>query len=177
MYKQIFTVFAISFLFMLPACSEKLTEAPVELKAKGADITMHPEPKHKPGEKINLLGLAEAIKKKTLPDYPAMTIGKAFDGYSHFTKKEWKETFAENGKIYVDFIGWAETKVLDLGGGGKGIFGKGLAVKFVINQDGGFFVAMVSRVEVTTDGKISTYPLADLKFFIDSIYANKKIIF
>ena len=106
-----------------------------------------------------------------------MTVGKAFDDYSHVTKKEWKETHAANGKIYIDFTGWLEGISLGIDAVKKGISQQGIEVKFVINPDGTLFVGMVSRLEATTDGKVSAHPLENGKAVLDSIYANKEISF
>lgn len=164
------SVFSV-FLF---ACSDNANEKTVSsTKLKKGDITMHPELKPRAGEEKS--GLAEAIKKQTLPDYPTKTIGKAFGEYSYFSKKEWNESFAGRGKIYVDFIGWSKPSLFDPQDIKNGISAKGIAIKFVINPEAPFYIGMVSKVEVKTDGKTYTYPLPDVKAIIDSIYENKEI--
>lgn len=136
------------------------------------NTSMHAAVTPKPGEEKS--GLAEAVKKKNLLDYPSKTIGEAFGSYSYFNKREWSETFSASGKIYIDFIGWFNTSSLNAQNIKSGISAKGVEVKFVLNPDGPFFVAMVSRVEVKTDGKMYKYPLPDIKYVLDSIYANKE---
>lgn len=118
-------------------------------------------------------GIADAIKNKTLAGYESATIGNAFEGYKHFAKKEWKETAAQNGKIYIDFIGW----LADAGGKKDGVSARALDVKFAINPDGSFFVAMVSKIEAKTDGKLYGDPLVDIDGMLAKIYANKEITF
>lgn len=118
-------------------------------------------------------GIADAIKMKTLAGYESTTIGNAFDSYKYFAKKEWKETTAQNGKIYIDFIGWLD----DAGGKTDGVSARALDVKFVINPDGSFIVAMLSKIEAKTDGKLYVYPLEDIGGMLAKIYANKEITF
>lgn len=175
MKKILFAVVVMSASLVLSACSERVAGVPVKQEIEKNKMTMHPEVKAREGEEKS--GLAEAIKKKTLPAYPAMSIGKAFDSYSHFNKREWRETFVSKGKIYVDFIGWFDTKTLDPQNIKNGISAKGVEIKFVLNPDGPFYVGMASKLEVKTDGKIYAYPLADIKVVLDSIYANREITF
>lgn len=176
MYKIICSIIILNFTLALSACSEKTSEVPVKREVKQNDVgRMHSEPTAK--EREEKKGLSEAIKNKTLPDYPAMTIGKAFDGYSYFSKREWRETFTENGKIYVDFAGWFDAKFLEPRNIKEGISARGIEIKFVINPDGPFFVGMVSRLETKTDGKIYAFPQSDIKGILANIYANKEISF
>ena len=121
--------------------------------------------------------VAEAIKKKTMPAFPAMSIGKAFDGYSYFTKQEWKETRTDSRKIYIDCIGWLDTKKMDISNLKNGVSQRGVAVKFVVMKDGTFGLAMVSMIEAKTDGNVYTYPLENAKGILENIYGNKEIQF
>lgn len=120
-------------------------------------------------------GMAVVLRNKTLAGYESITIGNAFEGYKYFTKKEWKETTSQNGKIYIDFIGWVDSKALDAATIKAGISARALDVKFVINPDGSFFVAMMSKIDVKTDGKLYGYPLEDKDGMLAKIYANKEI--
>lgn len=122
-------------------------------------------------------GLASALKNKTLAKYPHATIGAAFDGYTYFTRKEWNEVHTSNGKIYIDFIGWLDAASVDAAAAKEGVTGRALDVKFVIEPDGSFFVAMVSRIEKKSDGKSYDYPLEDSAALLAKIYANKEIKF
>ncbi|TWJ32960.1 hypothetical protein JN12_00371 [Geobacter argillaceus] len=122
-------------------------------------------------------GIADALKDKTLAGYESTTIGTAFDSYKYFTKKEWKETSAQNGKIYIDFIGWVGTNALDAVSIKDGVSARGIDVKFVINPDGSFFVGMVSKIDAKTDGTFYSYPLEDSAGLLTKIYANKEIAF
>ena len=122
-------------------------------------------------------GIAEALKGKKLANYGSTTIGAAFDGYKYFTGKEWRETNSPNGKIYIDFIGWLDTKSLDAAAVKRGVSAMALDVKFVIEPDGSFFVAMVSRIEMKSDGKSYDYPIENSVNVLNDIYANKEISF
>lgn len=123
------------------------------------------------------VGFREVIKKQTLPAYPAMSIGKAFDDYSHFAKKEWKETQGANGTMYIDFTGWMHGNPLSINQIKNGVSQQGVEIKFVIKREGAFFVGMVSKLEAKTDGKVYAEALVDGKAVLDSMYANKKIKF
>lgn len=175
MYFRVIFAFILLLSVMISACSEKTSEVSKRQQVAGAEVRMHPEVKAVDGEEKK--GLAEAIKKKTLPGYPAKTIGKAIEGYSFFTKGEWRETQLGNGKVYIDYAGWFDTKRLDIKNIQNGIAAKGIELKFVITPDGPFFLGMVSRLEAKTSGKVDAYPLEDVKSVLDSIYANKEISF
>lgn len=114
---------------------------------------------------------ATVLKDQKLSGYSDVTIGAAFDAYKHFNKKEWKEEKSQNGKIYIDFIGWRDGNSVE--SIKEGVSAKGVAVKFVVTPDGAFYVAMVSKLETRTDGKMSISPLEDKKMILDAIYANK----
>lgn len=175
MNKTLFPVGLMICSLLISACAEKQSDMTVSQEKKNMNTSMHAAVKPKPGEEKS--GLAEAVKKKKLLDYPSKTIGEAFDSYSYFNKREWSETFAANGKIYIDFIGWFNTNRLNAQNIKNGISAKGVEIKFALNPDGPFFAAMVSQVEVKTDGKTYKYPLPDIKNVLDSIYANKDISF
>ncbi len=121
-------------------------------------------------------GIVEALKKKALDNYPSTTIGAAFEGYKYFAKKEWKETDTQHGKIYIDFIGWLDSKTINPLKKSD-VADRGIDVKFVINPDGTFFVGMISKVEVKTDGKVYATPVEESRQMLELIYANKELVF
>ncbi len=120
----------------------------------------------------NKNGTIEALKGMKLTEYPAKTIGDAFDGYTHFTSKEWRETRLKGMKIYLDFYGMQKTGVLSAS---KQTYSEGVNVKFVIYPDGTFAVVMVSKVQILSDGKMYVSPIEDKKAILDAIYENKAI--
>jgi hypothetical protein len=144
----------------------------------GAEGTGKQVSLHAQGQKpdVSSKGLAGALKDKRLGEYTATTIGQAFDSYQHFEKREWRETASSNGKSYVDFWGWFNAGALDAATKND-IVARGVEVKFVINPDGEFYVAMISRLESFADGRKILHPLADKKSILDAIYANKAISF
>lgn len=119
-------------------------------------------------------GLANAIKKSKLVDFPAKTIGEAFDGYRYFNKREWRETAADGGKYYVDFIGWFNPERQNIISMFRGDM-KGVDIKFLVHLDGRYAAVMASRIEKKSDGKTYTYPLENLNEILGKLYANKKI--
>ena len=120
-------------------------------------------------------GLIEFIRKQKLVNYPSATIGKAFDSYSHVTKKEWKETSMQKGRFAVDFTGWFEPAILNDNDNKDKVAGKGLDVTFIIEPNGSYYVIMVSMIESRSDGKIYRSQSLDIAGMLDKIYANKKI--
>lgn len=118
---------------------------------------------------------AEVLKGMKLADYPSKTIGEAFEGYSHFTSREWSEVRTPQKKIYIDFFGLQRPPLFPLNNKTMRTYAQGVAVKFVINPDGKFYVAMVSRVDIMSDGKRYEKPFEGTKQVLDAIYADKKI--
>ena len=157
----------------ITACSEH-KGTPKKQEVPNAELSIHGESVSK---QINSNGFIEVIKQKTLRAYPSIPIGKAFEGYSYFTKREWKETNTANGKIYIDFTGWFDPKKLDVATKKNGITMQGVGFKFLITKDGSFGLVMVSKLEANTDGKIYSYPLEDVKGILGKIFGNKDIQF
>lgn len=122
-------------------------------------------------------GIVAAIREKKLAEFATSTIGEAFDAYQYFDKREWKEISTPNGKIYVDFWGWFKPSSIDATSLKNGVVTRGVTVKFVINPDGSFYVAMISKIEAGADGKEYASPLADKQHVLKAIYGNKEIIF
>jgi hypothetical protein len=123
------------------------------------------------------VGLTEILKKQKLANYPTATIGEAFDAYTYFPRKEWKEAKPDNGKTYVDFIGWFNPGVLNEKEVKDGIVGRGIQVKFVINPDGSYSAAMVSRLDARPDSRVDVFPIVDSAGVLAKIYENKEIRF
>ena len=122
-------------------------------------------------------GVVAAIRGKTLAGFKTVTIGEAFDTYRYFDKKEWKESRSTNGKIYVDFWGWFKESAIDEASRKNGIVARGVEVKFVVNPEGDFYLAMISRVEKGADGAEHDYPIDDKQSILKAIYGNREITF
>lgn len=173
---KILYVLVLSALLCGAACSEKTIEP---MAKKG---TMPPFGKMHGDDGANSTNIdkfSEIVRKKSLPDYPAMSIGKAFDSYAFMTKKKWTETRVANGTIYVDFSGWFANKSIDVDSIRKGVAAQGLGIKFVIAPQGQFFVAMVSKLEAMTNGTVVSYPVPEsgFKTIFDCIYSDKELAF
>ena len=158
----------------MSACAEKADNVTPQEK-KSAKVSPHASSAGQSGSGES--AVAEAIKKKTMPAFPSMSIGTALDGYSHFTKHEWKETRTDSEKYYIDCIGWLDTKSMGIASLKNSVSQVGVAVKFVVMQDGTFGLAMVSKLEAKTDGNVYSYPLEDAKGILEKIYGNKEIRF
>lgn len=122
-------------------------------------------------------GMDNTIKTKKLDSYPQATIGEAFDTYRYFETRDWKVTQLPTTKMYIDFTGMFKKGFFSFLTMNKGVSKRGVEIKFVVYSDGKFGIAMISKVEITTDGMIKKYPLADQKEILDKIYANKEIKF
>lgn len=122
-------------------------------------------------------GLVDVLKGRSLIDFPASTIGQAFDGYAFFAQKEWSESRTPAGKAFVDFNGWFKSSSSGLFGGKGEASVKGIQVKFAVYPDGSYGVVMASKIVTKADGKNSYEPIADSKGVLDSIYGNKEISF
>jgi hypothetical protein len=127
-------------------------------------------------EKDAMPGTIMALKVKKLASYPQLTIGEAFDAYRYFDKKEWRETRAVGGKIYIDFTGLGKPGSSS-GTVDKNVVSRGVDVKFIIYLNGDFMVTMVSKLEIMKDGKSNLTPFEDKKQILDAIYGNKEITF
>lgn len=140
--------------------------------AKGAAAIHGPMGAPPPGK---TLGMIEVIKGAMLPGFASVKIGDALDRYSHFKIKQWREVRGSGGTFYVDFVGSAPPRLLDLKSRLAGISSNGIEVKFAVYPNGEYGVVMVSRTVVKTDGKTNRYPLPDVKSVLDAIYSNRKI--
>ncbi len=172
-YRASISIFLFVLLFGITSCADKKIETPKKEEAPNAAISAHDSKNDQSAD----VGLDAVIRKKTLPDCPTMTIGKAFDSYSYFHKQEWKVTTVENGKIYVDCIGWFDTKMLDLDKTRNGVAKQGVGFKFAILTDGSFGLVMVSRIVEKIDVSMNIYPIADIKDVLNKVYGNKEIRF
>lgn len=120
-------------------------------------------------------GLVTVIKKGKLVNYQATTVGNAFDSYSYLKNKEWKEEQLKSGHFIVNFIGWFDSDTLNDKNIGKGITGRGLEVKFVIDQEGFFYVFTITELDRKSDGGVSRNQILENDTILSSIYANKKL--
>jgi hypothetical protein len=141
-------------------------------KLKGLEV--HGEPEGAAKGAIRK-GMIPILKEQKLANYPKVTIGKAFDDYEHFRKREWKETPSNNGKVFVDCTGWFENISFSLSDIKNGIRKRGVEVKFVIYPGGEYAVVMITKLVMDKDGAISRSPLDNTKPVLDAIYANKPI--
>ncbi len=150
--------------------------SPHGTKPKNEMTNFHPAVLIEPKD-ASKYGMDNSIKKKKLDNYPAATIGEAFGSYRFFKTKDWKVTQLPSTKTYIDFTGMLKKGLFSFFTMDKGVSKQGIEIKFVVYEDGRFGVAMISKLDVMTDGMIKRYPLSDTKSILDSIYANKEINF
>jgi hypothetical protein len=115
------------------------------------------------------------VKKAVFDVNKTKPVGKAIDDYRYFTMRDWRETDAQNGTIYVDFIGGLDPKVIDAGLKKGGVVARAINVKFVVKPDGTCFVGMITLYDTKTDGKISPIPVTAVAEVMNAIYANTEL--
>ncbi len=121
-------------------------------------------------------GFVGIVINQKLDPSNSKTIGAVFEEYRYFKSREWKETRNTAGKVYVDFKGmFSNTPIAK--SLKDGVSRQGVEVKFVVEPNGNFYVGMISRIDVKTDGMMSLYPLEDGDKIIKMIYDNKEISF
>ena len=121
--------------------------------------------------------LADTIREQQLPDFGTTSIGTVFDRYEYFDSREWKETKNSANKVYVDFRGLFTNTSFNIKAINKGISREGVEVKFVVEPDGAFYLAMVSKIEITLDGKMMRFPREDGKRILEQLYRNRALTF
>lgn len=120
-------------------------------------------------------GLIEVIKNGKLAAFQSVTIGEAFDSYKYLIKKDWKANILKSGHVTVDFTGWFEDSELSDEDKRRGVNGKGLEVKFVIEPNGVYYVFMVSKMELISNGSIMKSEYPDINTILKKIYSKEKI--
>lgn len=121
-------------------------------------------------------GFIGIVSSQKLPLSNTKTIGDAFGDYRYFKSRHWKETRNNAGKVYVDFQGLFAHEAI-ISSIKDGVSRQGVEVKFVVEPNGNFYVAMVSRIDVMNDGMMRLYPLGDGKKIVEMIYDNRDITF
>ncbi|MBF0328886.1 MAG: hypothetical protein HQL10_06985 [Nitrospirae bacterium] len=153
-------------LFMIAACTKDKNDKQDAPKSIHSNVAETSTP-----------GISAAIKNQKWPNSQSTTIGTVFDSYKHLTKKEWRESSLKSGHYTIDFSGWFEKNTLNDKDIQDGVIDRGVGVTFVIEPNGAWYVLMVSKLEVKSDGKLYRYEQKDSTAILDKIYANKKISF
>lgn len=128
-------------------------------------------PKAVPVKSATNQAFVDIVTSQKLPLSKDKTVGAVFNEYKFFADREWKESRNADGKAYVDFRGLFPAAR----SGQNGVKRQGVEVKFVVSNKGDMYIAMVSRIDVMTDGTMRLYPLGDSSKIVESIYANKEI--
>lgn len=174
MHKISLTLFAGLALF-LSSCSDKQENKAITSNKSNPAMSVHAESSGKAvtAEKA----VTEAIKKQTLPGFPPIPIGHVLENYSYLTSTEWKVVRTDAGKFYIDYIGWLDSKGIDIKSLKSGVSRRGVGLKFVVSQDGAFGLVMVSRLEAKSDGMVSSFPIENSRQILELIFSNKEIRF
>jgi len=120
-------------------------------------------------------GMIGIVKKAVFDANNSKPVGKVLEDYRFFTGREWKQTDAKNGTIYVDFFGTLDPGEIPAPFRKEGVVNRNVNVKFVVKEDGTCFVGMVTLYDTRTDG--NTYPVqvTDVVGVMNAIYANAKL--
>ncbi|HIJ96086.1 MAG TPA: hypothetical protein HPP94_10220 [Desulfuromonadales bacterium] len=121
----------------------------------------------------------DALKKNHLELSSTKTIGEVFDSYTHAITKEWRETSSENGPHYIDYICWFNISPVSSVAIRDGVVKRGLEIKFVVRGDGETYIAMISRIDIKSDGmrSVSVIDPPEIKKIVTAIYENREITF
>jgi hypothetical protein len=121
----------------------------------------------------------DALKKNHLEVSATKTIGEAFDSYTYAITKEWRETPSENGPHYIDYICWFHVSPVSSAALKEGVVKRGLEIKFVVRGDGETYIAMVSRIDLKSDGMRYNTVIdpPEIKNIVTAIYENREINF
>ena len=114
----------------------------------------------------------DAVKGGTLGNYKSLTIGDAFDNYSHFKSSSWQSFETKNKQRVVQFNGELEITPLAKS---RDMTKMVIAVQFLINKDDTFKLACV-QLQYLKKGKEKTELINSLADdIISNIYNNKPI--
>ena len=119
--------------------------------------------------------MVDVVKNSVSDKKKTKSVGKAFDEYPFFTKREWKKTTAQNQTVYVDFVGLLDTKVIDARAKKEGVVDMAVDIKFVVKPDGTNFVGMITFYDTKTGGKTYPVPLPAVAGVMNAIYANAEL--
>lgn len=169
--------------FSLAACSKtNENNVSVDSKTKLRNANSLKKPFHGemgPTSKVPVSLVLQSLKKNHLQVSANKTIGDAFDNYTHATKKEWRETVAENGSYFVDYICWLDISPVSLVALKEGVVKRAVDIKFAIRSNGETYIGMASRIDIKSDGQIYTTAIepADIPKIVAAIYDNREIPF
>lgn len=166
----------------MSACSFKPTnEKPVEAKQDAKPLAIHGSGvKTKLETPLSRTPMADILKLKELKGYPQKTIGEAFNSYSPAASREWREFQAKDGKrYYVDYICWFDDNTVSQSLKGEGVVKRGMNIKFTVQDNGDYYIAMASRLFKKTDGQVlsTIFEGGEINKILDAVYANKEISF
>jgi len=146
--------------------------AKVEGKKKDSENTK----KAARGADVKIDGYVGVIQSATLDPLKSNTIGDAFAGYRYFATKQWHESKTMNGTV-VDFYGQLDSTTFSERDRSAGLAARTLDIKFVINDEGSFWIDSISRYDNKPGGRIESYTVADFGSVLPKIYANEVISF
>ncbi|HEY6872944.1 MAG TPA: hypothetical protein VI298_09490 [Geobacteraceae bacterium] len=128
------------------------------------------------GADVKRDGYVGVIQGATLDKLQKNTIGGAFAGYRYFATRDWNESKTKDGKIVVDFYGQLDKVTFTDRDRSAGLIGRALDIKFVINDQGAFWIDSISRYD-NKPGGMESYAVADFGSVLPKIYANEVIRF
>lgn len=167
MYRVIIMICIVSEILSLSASAVESSQPPGNMQM---NMRVHGN-----GKATSNLSMIDILKNRKLQSHPSITIGKAFDSYSHFSKIEWKEFRDPSGKFYYDCTGKLKKKLFGFLTDKDGIASRSLEVKFLITSDGDYGAVLATWITNYKDGRVERKVDSDLKGVIEKIYANREL--
>lgn len=134
------------------------------------------KPKESIPEGRVLNGMVDVLKNNKFAGHESATIGGAFESYKFLSDKKWTEKALPGGAVQIDFTGWFDAKALNNQDVRDGIKIKGLEVKFVVENNGSYYVLMITSLVVRSDGSVYRSILSDTAGILKNIYSNREIV-
>lgn len=160
---------------MLVALSSYSVQAAVNNSSQSSKPSFHSAAQQTATVGSSQYNMIDVIKKVKITGYPSATFGEAFEAYRHVDKKEWGEVKTKSDKVYVTFTGYFKKSFFNFSLMRAKVAQKGVEVKFVIFPDGVYEIALISRVDVLTDGTLKSYPLNNGKQILEKLLRNEEI--
>jgi len=170
----------------IAACSRGNEEKSPSLsssKAKIRNIDKSKMPFHgdmeMPSSAVSGSPILQSLKRNHLEVSSVKTIGEAFDAYKYAIKKEWRETPTQKGPYYIDYTCWFDISPVSAVALREGVVKRGMEIKFAVLDNGETYIAMVSRIEIKSDGMRYATPIdpPEIKKIVTAIYENREISF
>lgn len=162
---------------MLVVLSSYSVQAAVNNSSQSSKPSFHNDAQQTATVGSSQYNMIDVIKNVKIAGYPAATFGEAFESYRHVDKKEWREVKTKSDKVYVTFTGYFKKSFFNFRLMRAKVAQQGVEVKFVIFPDGVYEIALISRVDVLTNGTAQAFPVSNGKQILEKLLRNEEIKF